>query len=179
MKTGGRKKNHNECAPIVAEWKRIRKTWLRALEQDDPGAFYRLGVYYLKEFSRRNVCCQTLWHRGTSHRPEPDIRMAHACLKKAMELGSEDGFLLYHRLFSRGKKVIEDDSYAQMVREYRICQAADRSAGAEQRDHGAYGYKERLKRYLALGTKAQKRKSEKKAQKRKSEEKSQKQKSRS
>lgn len=50
-----------------------------------------------------------------------DRKLARVCLKRSMELGNEEGYLIYHRLFSRGKKIIDDASYRDMIREYKNC----------------------------------------------------------
>lgn len=94
----------------------VKKLWKKALVGDG-AAFRRLGILFLKgEVCRR------------------DKKAARLCLQKAMEAGDERGYLLYHRLFSRGKEVIDDVSYIQMYQEYRL-----------------------LPQYLALGTRRQKR----------------------
>lgn len=59
-------------------------------------------------------------------------------------MGSERTYLIYHRLFSRGKKLIDDPSYEEMVREYREI------TGAQDVKR-----KKILEGYLRLGTKQQ------------------------
>lgn len=99
--------------------KKIRNLWVKALRGS--GAAYRkLGVLFLqgKECKR-------------------DKALAKLCLDKAMEMGDERGYFLYHRVFSKGKKVIDELSYEEMRRDYR-----------ETKD---WGEKRRLKKYLAVG----------------------------
>lgn len=71
-----------------------------------------------------------------------DRKLAKACLEKAAELGDEPAYFLYHKLFSKNKKVVDDASYADMRETYR--------------NTGDSMEKKRLKRYLSLGTKKQK-----------------------
>ncbi|HIZ80190.1 MAG TPA: hypothetical protein IAA17_10430 [Candidatus Lachnoclostridium stercorigallinarum] len=68
--------------------------------------------------------------------------LALRCLRRAAQLGDEMGYLLYHRLTHRGRKVIDDRSYRQMAAEY-----GGLLPGAEKR---------RLRQYLLLGTDRQK-----------------------
>lgn len=75
---------------------------------------------------------------------ERDRILAGLCLKHAAELGDEEGYFLYHRLFSKGKKVIDDRSYEELWDEYE-----------REKDQKK---KRRLAGYLKLGTKRQKRK---------------------
>lgn len=71
-------------------------------------------------------------------------RFGKACIKRAMDMGSERAYLIYHRLFSRGKKLIDDPSYEEMVREYREI------TGAQDVKRTKI-----LEGYLRLGTKQQ------------------------
>lgn len=105
--------------------KRMQNLWIRALE-GSAGAYRKLGICFLR-----------------GRRCRKNKRLAGACLRKAAELGDEAGYLLYHRLFSKNKKIIDDRSYAEMCREYRNTD--------NQKE------KKRLARYLSLGTKRQKR----------------------
>lgn len=101
--------------------KKIRNLWVKALRGS--GAAYRkLGVMFLqgKECKR-------------------DKALAKLCLDKAAEMGDERGFFLYHRVFSKWKKVVDDLSYEEMRRDYR-----------ETKD---LGEKRRLKAYLETGAK--------------------------
>ena len=105
-----------------------RDLWLEALE-DQGDAYRRLGEMYLR--------------KGVAKSSEKDRRLARLCLEKSSELGDEPGYLLYHRIFSRGKKVIDDRSYEAMQKEYQMTEDGEE--------------KKRLARYLELGTKEQKR----------------------
>lgn len=102
-----------------------KKLWIKALEGSEK-AYRKLGLLYLQT--------------GGSGK---DRRLGMLCLKRAMEMGDEKGFLIYHRLFSKGKQVIDDRSYQEMWREYRMA-----GKGEERK---------LLKAYLKLGTKKQKR----------------------
>ena len=104
--------------------RRERDLWLEALE-DRGDAYRRLGEMYLQ--------------KGMTKK---DRRLAKLCLEKSSELGDELGYLLYHRIFSKGKKVIDDSSYRSMQQEYQMAK--------EEKD------RERLAKYLELGTKEQK-----------------------
>lgn len=106
--------------------KREKNLWIRAL-QGSAKAYRKLGSVYLLHGTDKN-----------------DRELARMCLEKSMELGDETGYLLYHRMFSGGKKVIDDSSYEAIWEEYQ-------SARGMQE-------KKRLKRYLYLGTRSQKRK---------------------
>ena len=48
-----------------------------------------------------------------------DRGLAKLCLQKAAEMGDEEGFFLYHKAFSKGDQVIDDQSFAEMCRDYR------------------------------------------------------------
>ncbi len=80
--------------------KRIRSLWIKALK-GNAAAYRKLGILFLqgKECKR-------------------DMLLAKLCLDKAAELGDERGYFIYHRVFSRGKKVIDDLSYRDMYRDY-------------------------------------------------------------
>jgi len=103
---------------------KVRKLWIKALKGDNT-AYRSLGILLL-----RGRGCQR------------DKIAAGLCLRKAMEAGDEQGYLLYHRLFSKGRKVIDDASYIQIYQEYR--------------KSGNRREKKRFGQYLALGTKRQK-----------------------
>lgn len=106
--------------------RRIRNLWVKGL-QGSADAYYRLGISFL-----------------TGQGCRKDRKLARLCLKRSAELGSEDGYLCYHRIFSKGKKVIDDSSYRQMYKEYT------REPDQEER--------RRLREYLSLGTIWQKQK---------------------
>ncbi len=105
----------------------VRRWWILALEKEEARAYRNLGICYL-----------------TGNCVQRDKRVGKACLRKAMEMGDERSFFLYNKWFERGKKVIDDRSYEEMVRDWRRCEDA-----RERR---------RLERYLQLGTRKQKRK---------------------
>lgn len=105
--------------------KRMRNLWTRALD-GSAGAYRKLGICFLQ-----------------GRRCRKDKKLAGACLRKAAELGDEAAYLLYHRLFSKNKKIIDDRSYAQMRKEYQNTDNQEK--------------KRMLARYLSLGTKRQKR----------------------
>ncbi|MCD7766950.1 MAG: hypothetical protein LUH53_10650 [Lachnospiraceae bacterium] len=124
--------------------KSVRNDWIRAVGRDDPEAFYRLGKYYLR--------------RGGVD--GGDRTLGRVCLKKSMELGCEEAFFLYHRLYSRGKKVIDDASYEEMAKAY-VSGHPYSSDGpddkcAEEVFPLTQGMSRRtLRRYLKLGTREQ------------------------
>ena len=100
------------------------KLLLRIMKNDAP--FYRkAGIFFLKPGFCR------------------DRKLAGLLLKTAMEKGDERAYLLYHRHFSRKKKIIDDVSYREIFEDYR--REKDKSR------------KQVLKEYLKLGTRSQKR----------------------
>lgn len=101
-----------------------RLFWIKALKGSGK-AYRKLGVLYLR-----------------AGRGRMDQKLGKLCLEHGIELGDEAAYLIYHRLFSRGKQVIDDRSYAEMWREYR------KTGGARK--------KKRLEAYLKLGTERQK-----------------------
>lgn len=103
---------------------RIRNLWIRGLCGSGE-AYRRLGICFL-----------------TGRGCRKDRRLARLCLKQAAELGCEEGYFLYHKLFSSGKRVIDDNSYREMCRAY--------AAEENQKE------RRKLQRYLTLGTKKQK-----------------------
>ena len=105
--------------------KRMRRLFLQAMEGDSR-AFCKLGILSI---------------RGKAGRR--DVKLGRLFLRKAVELGNEEAYFLYHRLFSRKKKVIDDLSYEEMFREYQTAKT--------------WKKRRRLLKYLRLGTKAQKR----------------------
>lgn len=104
---------------------REKTLWIKALH-GNAAAYRKLGIVYL-----------------TQGRNKRNRELAGLCLKKAMELGDESGYFIYHSLFSRGKQVIDDRSYDAIWEEYRAAK------GKQE--------KRRLGRYLYLGTRRQKR----------------------
>lgn len=105
--------------------KEIRTLWIKGLRGSGE-AYRRLGIIFLT-----GTCCQK------------DRTLARLCLKQSAELGSEEGYFLYHNMFSKGKKVIDDASYESMWQAY----------GKEKN----WRKRKRIKRYLELGTNRQKR----------------------
>lgn len=98
--------------------RRIRNLWVQALKGS--GAAYRkLGILFLKG----KVC-------------KRDRKLAKLCLNKAAEMEDEQGYLLYHKVFSKKKKVIDEQSYREMYRDY---------LAAESRKE-----KKRLRKYLEM-----------------------------
>lgn len=100
---------------------KVRNLWVKALE-GDAAAYRKLG--------------QLFWLENK------DKKLSKLCLEKAMELGDELSFVFYHLNFSKGKKVIDDSSYADIYRESLSCKDEKK--------------KNILKGYLQLGTKTQK-----------------------
>lgn len=80
--------------------KKIRNLWIQALKGSGP-AYRKLGVLFLqgKECKRDKV-------------------LARLCLEKAIEMEDEQGYFLYHRVFSKGKKVIDDSSFEGIYEDY-------------------------------------------------------------
>lgn len=104
--------------------KKIRNLWIKAL-RGSSAAYRKLGVMFLQG-------------KGCKR----DKALAKLCLDKAAEMGDERGYFLYHRVFSKGKKVIDELSYEEMRRDYR-----------KTKD---WEEKRRLKAYLETGTKRKK-----------------------
>lgn len=85
---------------MVDELKRkIRNLWVKALKGSGK-AYRELGILFI-----RGKACRK------------DRILARLCLDKAAEMGDEQGYLLYHKLFSGKKKVIDDLSYEDMMRD--------------------------------------------------------------
>lgn len=99
--------------------KKVRGLWIKALKGSS-AAYRKLGVLFLQG----KEC-------------KKDRALAKLCLEKAMEMGDERGYFLYHRVFSKGKRVIDDSSYKEMCRDYQ-----------ETKDRRE---RKRLERYLAAG----------------------------
>lgn len=98
--------------------KRIRNLWVRAL-RGSSAAYRKLGVIFLQgKLCRR------------------DRILARLCLEKAAEMGDEQGYFLYHKTFSKRDKVIDEQSYAEMCRDYRKTRKR--------------GDKRRLRQYLVI-----------------------------
>lgn len=106
--------------------RQIRNLLVKALKGSG-SAYRRLGIAFLQ---------------GKRYRP--DRQLAYLCLQNAAELGDEKGYFLYHKIFSKKKKVIDDMSYEAMQREYRLTDD--------------FREKKRLALYLKLGTEEQKQK---------------------
>ncbi|MDO4328914.1 MAG: SEL1-like repeat protein [Lachnospiraceae bacterium] len=104
--------------------RRIRKLWIKGLS-GSADAYCRLGILFLNGLGCRR-----------------DRKLAGLCLRQAAELGSEEGYLLYHKFFSKGKRIIDNDSYVEIYREY------ERETDEKKR--------RKLRKYLNLGTKWQK-----------------------
>lgn len=97
---------------------RIRNLWVRAL-CGSSAAYRKLGMIFLTgKLCRR------------------DRLLARLCLEKAVEMGDEEGYFLYHKAFSKGDKVIDDQSFAEMCRDYR--------------ETGNLREKKRLEKYIVL-----------------------------
>ncbi len=103
--------------------KKIKKLWIAALKDGEPGVYRKLGKYYLAK-------------------KDDEWIIGKLCLQKAAELGDEKSFWLYHSLFSRGKKVLDDSSYKVFLCEWNMT--------SNQKE------KKRLRKYLELGTEEQK-----------------------
>ena len=100
------------------------KLLLRIMKNDAP--FYRkTGIFFLKSVIYR------------------DRKLAGLLLKTAMDKGDEKAYLLYHRHFSRKKKMNDDVSYREIFEDYM--REKDKSR------------KQVLREYLKLGTRSQKR----------------------
>lgn len=98
--------------------RRIRNLWVQAL-MGSGAAYRKLGILFLK-----GKACKK------------DRKLALLCLDKAAEMGDEQGYLLYHQMFSRRKSIIDAKSYREMYRDYQ--------ATKSQKE------KKRLKRYLEM-----------------------------
>lgn len=98
--------------------RKIRNLWVQAL-MGSGAAYRKIGILFL----RGKICRR-------------DMELAKLCLDKAAEMGDEQGYLLYHQMFSRRKSVIDAQSYREMYRDYQ--------ATKSQKE------KKRLKRYLEM-----------------------------
>lgn len=105
--------------------KRIKNLWIEALKGDEH-ALAELGF--------------ALWN-GKGCRK--NRALARVCLERSAAMGNRSAFFLYHRLFSRGRKVIDDQSYRDIFKEYL------EAPGTRS--------KRELMNYLRLGTREQKR----------------------
>lgn len=81
--------------------KRIRNLLVKAL-RGNKIAYRKLGMLFLQG----TIC-------------KRDRKLAKLFLDKAIELGDEKSYFLYHREFSKGKKVIDNRSYEEMRRDYQ------------------------------------------------------------
>ena len=81
--------------------KRIRNLWVKALKGNRT-AYRKLGIMFLQ-----GAVCKR------------DRELAKLCLDKAIEMGDEKSYFLYHKEFSKKKKVIDDRSYEEMRRDYQ------------------------------------------------------------
>ena len=79
----------------------IRNLWIKALKGKKE-AYRKLGMMFL-----RGKGCP------------PDRKLAQLCLKKAMEMGDQKSFFVYHCLFSKGKLIIDRKSYEEICEDYR------------------------------------------------------------
>lgn len=102
--------------------RRITVLWIQALRGSGQ-AYRKLGM---------------IWYRGGGM----ERILAKLCLEKAMERGDEYSFFLYHKYFSKGRRVIDDLSYRAMCDEYM------RAPNTSER--------KKLRPYLAMGTRRQK-----------------------
>ena len=94
------KQSNMDDTGMVDELKRkIRNLWVKALKGSGK-AYRELGILFI-----RGKACRK------------DRTLARLCLDKAAEMGDEQGYLLYHKLFSGKKKVIDDLSYEDMMRD--------------------------------------------------------------
>lgn len=81
--------------------KNIKNLWKKAL-QGDSDAYRKLGILFL-----------------SGKRCGRDWELAGLCLEKSMEMGNQESYFLYHKVFSGGKQVIDDRSYRDIYRAYR------------------------------------------------------------
>ncbi len=102
----------------------VKILWKRALKGNG-AAFRKLGIIFLE-----------------GKKCNRDVELARLCIKRSMEMGDQKSFFLYHRLFSKGKQVIDDRSYRDIYFEY----------GKEKEPTK----RKKLKEYLNLGTAHQK-----------------------
>lgn len=103
--------------------RKLTVLWIRALK-GSRAAYRELGKLYMKGRKQEQV-------------------LAKLCLEKSMDMGDEESLFIYHAYFARGRKVIDDQSYREMLADYRAA-----SDAAQRR---------RLKRYLRMGTRRQRR----------------------
>lgn len=105
----------------------------------------RMKVLCVKALNGSGKACRKLGIMFLTGKEWPrDRQLARACLRRGAELGDEEAYFLYHRLFSRGRKVIDDHSYQELWEEY-----------GRERDEKK---RRKLERYLRLGTARQRRK---------------------
>lgn len=106
------------------------ENWIDAL-QGSAKAYRALGCYYLGN---------AYGISGTKKR-KIKRKLAYLCLEHAAEIGDAKAFYLLHHNFSKGKKVIDDASYRQIVNEYLVTRDGRK--------------KKKLQYYLKQGTKEQ------------------------
>lgn len=120
-KNGGKQR----CRDTVHITERqILRLFIKGL-QGSSRAYRRLGYLFLKNYSIAEY-----------------RKLGELCLLEAVKMGDEEAYFLYHRLFSRKKQVIDDQSYLQFWNEYQSTKSSRE--------------KERLRHYLLLGTNRQK-----------------------
>lgn len=105
--------------------KRRLRYFLQRILPGTPETYRRLGIFFL----RSGRYC--------------DKGLARVCLLEALRKGDERAYLIYHRNFSKRKKVIDDSSYREIYRDYL------RESRKSRR--------RKLREYLRLGTREQKR----------------------
>lgn len=110
----------------------IEEKWAEAL-WGKTEAYRKLGVYYLRRSGRR------ITMRKKKRRI--NRKLAYLCLDYAAQMGDAEAFYLLNHYFNKGKKVIDDEVYRQMAREYM------QTHDPELKKHLQY--------YLKLGTKCQ------------------------
>lgn len=104
------------------KWK-MRRLLIQGLEGSSE-AFFQLGM---------------LLTQGRGCRR--DRRLGGLFLEKAAAMGHEDAYFCYHQFFSQEEKIVDDESYQEMLREYR-------KAGTRKE-------RRQLEKYLRLGTREQ------------------------
>lgn len=104
--------------------KKIRKLMKKAFCGNGV-AYRKLGIYFFK-----------------GKKCKKDKKLAKLFLERSVELEDEKGYFVYCKLFLKGEKVIDDDSYKAMRKEYESIDDTKR--------------KKQLRKYLKLGTKQQK-----------------------
>ncbi|MDO5345397.1 MAG: hypothetical protein Q4E91_06595 [Lachnospiraceae bacterium] len=106
--------------------------WAEAL-QGKTEAYRKLGIYYLRRSGGRTIV--------QKRKRSVNRKLAYLCLKAAAGKGDVRAFYLLNHHFNRGKKVIDDESYRQIARDYMKIRDPEK--------------KKYLQYYLKLGTKQQ------------------------